>query len=364
MITSPSSPSSPSPPNVPSFPTTHKRLKLYEGKDKRWSLQEEIAKTLDIPLQTWFLFGTVNLHSVINSTSILDVWPDIKKSRLFEGPTHAALNVLTQLDIQENDMIERSRCFVSVLGFINFTLSREWVARSIHKMIKDGIETWAPKLSKKRAIIYFWSRNIAKKMSMGHLRSTVIGESLARMLEYSRVEVIRRFHEGDDLDIKSKMMMTEFLLERFPNGEVNDQAIGEPEGKSLYDPYISKTLDLLRGKGLTIDGEGVIIAGRKLPLADLTALWHALDMVKAGWIVHVTDLGKRDYIPVLINAAKRAGCIERYLYLESCPNGTFTVKDARYMIDQNILPTLAHATSWDKSIPRKVNVFMWRLSLD
>ncbi|GJS60222.1 RNA-directed DNA polymerase, eukaryota, reverse transcriptase zinc-binding domain protein, partial [Tanacetum coccineum] len=46
------------------------------------------------------------------------------------------------------------------------------------------------------------------------------------------------------------------------------------------------------------------------------------------------------------------------------PNGTFTVKDARYRIDQNIIPTLAHATTWDKSIPRKVNVFMWRLSLD
>ncbi|GJT12759.1 RNA-directed DNA polymerase, eukaryota [Tanacetum coccineum] len=44
--------------------------------------------------------------------------------------------------------------------------------------------------------------------------------------------------------------------------------------------------------------------------------------------------------------------------------GTFTVKDARYRIDQNILPTLAHATTWDKFIPRKVNVFMWRLSLD
>ncbi|GKD60598.1 putative RNA-directed DNA polymerase, eukaryota, reverse transcriptase zinc-binding domain protein [Tanacetum coccineum] len=46
------------------------------------------------------------------------------------------------------------------------------------------------------------------------------------------------------------------------------------------------------------------------------------------------------------------------------PNGTFTVKDAHYRIDQNILPTLAHATTWDKSIPRKVNVFMWRLFLD
>ncbi|GJZ36598.1 RNA-directed DNA polymerase, eukaryota, partial [Tanacetum coccineum] len=46
-------------------------------------------------------------------------------------------------------------------------------------------------------------------------------------------------------------------------------------------------------------------------------------------------------------------------------NGTFSVKDARYRIDQNILPTLAHTIPLrDKSIPRKVNVFMWRLSLD
>ncbi|GJZ60788.1 RNA-directed DNA polymerase, eukaryota, reverse transcriptase zinc-binding domain protein [Tanacetum coccineum] len=41
-------------------------------------------------------------------------------------------------------------------------------------------------------------------------------------------------------------------------------------------------------------------------------------------------------------------------------NGTFTVKDARNIIDQKTLPS----TSWDKIIPRKVNIFMWRLLLD
>ncbi|GJY56448.1 RNA-directed DNA polymerase, eukaryota, reverse transcriptase zinc-binding domain protein [Tanacetum coccineum] len=45
------------------------------------------------------------------------------------------------------------------------------------------------------------------------------------------------------------------------------------------------------------------------------------------------------------------------------PNGTFTVKDARNIIDQKTLPSLS-STSWDKIIPRKVNIFMWRLSLD
>ncbi|GKD03865.1 RNA-directed DNA polymerase, eukaryota [Tanacetum coccineum] len=45
------------------------------------------------------------------------------------------------------------------------------------------------------------------------------------------------------------------------------------------------------------------------------------------------------------------------------PNGTFTVKDARNIIDQKTLPFLP-SNSWDKIIPRKVNIFICRLSLD
>ena len=64
-------------------------------------------------------------------------------------------------------------------------------------MLMDGIETWAPKLSVKRAVVDFSSPNIAKEMHVGHLRSTIIGDTLARMLEYSNVEVLRRNHVGD-----------------------------------------------------------------------------------------------------------------------------------------------------------------------
>ncbi|GKD61016.1 putative RNA-directed DNA polymerase, eukaryota, reverse transcriptase zinc-binding domain protein [Tanacetum coccineum] len=46
------------------------------------------------------------------------------------------------------------------------------------------------------------------------------------------------------------------------------------------------------------------------------------------------------------------------------PKGTFIVKDACNIIDQKTLPSLAPSTTWDKTIPRKVNIFMWRLSLD
>ncbi|GKD66655.1 RNA-directed DNA polymerase, eukaryota [Tanacetum coccineum] len=45
-------------------------------------------------------------------------------------------------------------------------------------------------------------------------------------------------------------------------------------------------------------------------------------------------------------------------------DGTFSVGALRRLIDYQILPYLDTKTTWDKSIPRKVNIFMWRLKLD
>lgn len=64
-------------------------------------------------------------------------------------------------------------------------------------MLIKGIEIWSPKLQVKRAVVDFSSPNIAKEMHVGHLRSTIIGDTLARMLEFSNVEVLRRNHVGD-----------------------------------------------------------------------------------------------------------------------------------------------------------------------
>ncbi|GKB94421.1 hypothetical protein Tco_0980558 [Tanacetum coccineum] len=43
---------------------------------------------------------------------------------------------------------------------------------------------------------------------------------------------------------------------------------------------------------------------------------------------------------------------------------TCSIKDVRCIIDSNILSSLAPSTTWDKNIPRKVNIFIWRLILD
>jgi arginyl-tRNA synthetase len=96
----------------------------------------------------------------------------------------------------------------------------------IQDMLLNGINTWAPILPVKRAVIDFSSPNIAKEMHVGHLRSTIIGDTLARMFEFSNVGVLRRNHVGDWGTQFG--MLIEYLFEKFPNWqEIGSQAIGD-----------------------------------------------------------------------------------------------------------------------------------------
>ena len=58
----------------------------------------------------------------------------------------------------------------------------------------QGVGTWAPALAYKRAVVDFSSPNVAKEMHVGHLRSTIIGDTIARSLEFCGVDTLRINH--------------------------------------------------------------------------------------------------------------------------------------------------------------------------
>ncbi|KAK9705867.1 hypothetical protein RND81_07G088000 [Saponaria officinalis] len=122
------------------------------------------------------------------------------------------LFVAIKSNLPESEMVES--CSVPGAGFVNVVLSKSWLAKSIQTMLREGIETWAPRLSIDRAVVDFSSPNIAKEMHVGHLRSTIIGDSLARLLEFSGVEVLCRNHVGDWGTQFG--MLIEFLFEQYP----------------------------------------------------------------------------------------------------------------------------------------------------
>jgi arginyl-tRNA synthetase len=82
-------------------------------------------------------------------------------------------------------------------GFLNLTLTDALLERSLTEALSDdrlGVPT-SP--SPERVVIDYSAPNVAKEMHVGHLRSTVIGDSLARVLEHRGHTVLRQNHIGD-----------------------------------------------------------------------------------------------------------------------------------------------------------------------
>ncbi|SCA58615.1 Arginine--tRNA ligase [Chlamydiales bacterium SCGC AB-751-O23] len=82
-------------------------------------------------------------------------------------------------------------------GFINLFLSTEILERKLKLMLKDKRLGLPPLENPKKVIVEFSSPNTAKEMHVGHLRSTIIGECLARCFEFIGHDVLRLNHIGD-----------------------------------------------------------------------------------------------------------------------------------------------------------------------
>jgi len=83
-------------------------------------------------------------------------------------------------------------------GFINLKLTPEFVAQSLLEINADVDDLGVEKAKiPKTIVVDFSSPNIAKQMHVGHLRSTIIGDCICRMLEFLGHKVIRQNHIGD-----------------------------------------------------------------------------------------------------------------------------------------------------------------------
>ena len=82
-------------------------------------------------------------------------------------------------------------------GFINVHLSSAWLAQQLQGIAADerlGIEKTQHPL---RTVVDYSGPNIAKQMHVGHLRSTIIGDAIVRVLTFQGHDVIRQNHIGD-----------------------------------------------------------------------------------------------------------------------------------------------------------------------
>ena len=84
-------------------------------------------------------------------------------------------------------------------GFINLRFQQDYLRRSVQSMAADADGRLAlPKTAQPQTIVVDYSSpNIAKEMHVGHLRSTIIGDTLSNLLDFLGHNVIRLNHVGD-----------------------------------------------------------------------------------------------------------------------------------------------------------------------
>ena len=111
--------------------------------------------------------------------------------RLGRKPRELGEEVLQILDLGE--IAEKVE--LAGPGFINIFISPDFLTDTLNKQDKSRLLPTTDSLQ--TIVIDYSSPNLAKEMHVGHLRSTIIGDAVARVLEYQGHKVVRQNHMGD-----------------------------------------------------------------------------------------------------------------------------------------------------------------------
>ena len=137
-----------------------------------------------------------NADPVIRPSSFADFQANVAlplAKRLGRPPREVAAELASRLDVA--DVCEPPE--VSGPGFINFRLRDDWIAAQASRMLDDPRLGLEPAARPQTVVVEYSSPNIAKEMHVGHLRTTVVGDAIARVLEFAGHRVIRDNHVGD-----------------------------------------------------------------------------------------------------------------------------------------------------------------------
>ena len=134
------------------------------------------------------------------------------------NPRDLATKIIANLDLDGiADKLE-----IAGPGFINIHLSNAFLAKQLQTPAsRPSVET------PQTVVVDYSSPNLAKEMHVGHLRSTIIGDSVARVLEYQGHNVIRQNHMGD-WGTQFGMLIAE-LEQQLSEGEQADLALNDLE---------------------------------------------------------------------------------------------------------------------------------------
>ncbi|XP_024921228.1 arginine--tRNA ligase, cytoplasmic isoform X2 [Cynoglossus semilaevis] len=174
------------PPGCRSMVNINQQLQHIFGQAIRASCPELQDPPLAVTPNQQAKFGDYQCNSAMAMAQMLKV------KGIKTNPREIAERIVQNLP--ENDIIQKTE--IAGPGFINIHLKRAFVSRLLKNLLVNGVQP-PPLAARKKVVVDFSSPNIAKEMHVGHLRSTIIGDSMCRLFEFLGYDVLRLNHVGD-----------------------------------------------------------------------------------------------------------------------------------------------------------------------
>ena len=142
---------------------------------------DNFSEKIDIQNSTKKEFGDFQTNFAMVSSKLIG-----------KNPREIA-NIIVE-NFKENDLIEKLE--IAGPGFINIYLKNSFINKELQKIGNEKYDFSFLDLNKK-VLIDFSAPNIAKRMHIGHLRSTIIGDSIFRIFKYIGFNIVSDNHIGD-----------------------------------------------------------------------------------------------------------------------------------------------------------------------
>ncbi|MBQ5429715.1 MAG: arginine--tRNA ligase, partial [Neisseriaceae bacterium] len=159
-----------------------------------------IANKLNTDIQAAFLAANIADEPIILKPSSNPDFGDYQingvmgaAKKLKKNPRELAVQVADAL----GDCPLLAKAEVAGPGFINLTLSTDFIEKNIQAALLDNRLNVGLPENNQTVVIDYSSPNLAKEMHVGHLRSTIIGDALSRVLRFLGATVVAQNHVGD-----------------------------------------------------------------------------------------------------------------------------------------------------------------------
>ena len=221
--------------------------------------------------------------------------------RRSENPRNVAEKILKRLDVA--DLSEAPT--VAGAGFINFKLRSDAIAKETGELFVDDRLGVAESTSPKKIVIDFGSPNVAKPMHVGHIRSTALGDALARIATFLGHDVIRDNHIGDwgtqfGMVIWGwKNLLDRDALQRDPLGEIV-RIYKETNARSTGDPSVREACRQELVKLQSGDKENVDIWNECVALS-MQDFEHVYELLDIHYNIQCGESFYKDRLPGVVD---------------------------------------------------------------